>query len=322
MKGVRKLAIYQNSLLATRGFPVSSDYVKVLDKSTLNETASITGLPTYAEGIVVVDDSAYVSVPGSFMDTTGAFAILDLTNNSVATVMQLGELGRGIHRAFYHKGSNRVYTLNPLGYGSTTGAITSYEIGSRNPVTTEFPFTLGSIGGIYQDRLYAIYDTSFTGMELPGLSLISQPVAPGGGWAAGIPDTINGRFYLTETDYFSYGRLSIYDTGGNLQDTITTGISPEALAIDYRLPLSSGSPFNDEIYITAYPNPATDVLNVDISRLKHTPKRIDLIDLQGRVAATSNSGNKIEVAGLPAGTYFVRVRTSIGDYLKPIIKQQ
>lgn len=323
MTGVRKLALWNDKLIATRGFPVGSEYVKVLDKASLVETATIGGLSDECEGVVVVDDTAYVAVPGNFLANNGYFAIIDLPNANLLAEIDLDTLGTGISRLFYHPATNSVYSLNTLGFGSATGAITSYAIGSRNPVTTQLSFSVGSIGGLWQDKLYSGFDGNFAAVELPGFSLVNPPIASGS-WAAGIPDTTRQAFYLTETDYFSYGLLRAFDANGNQTDSLAVGISPEALAVDYRVAISAENPLLEALQITAYPNPTTDILYIDSRETRRQIQGLELIDLAGRVLVTqawTAGTNRLDLGSIPAGSYFLRLNTNSGAFLKPIIKQ-
>jgi hypothetical protein len=60
-----------------------------------------------------------------------------------------------------------------------------------------------------------------------------------------------------------------------------------------------------------FPNPATDFLSFEVQGV--APKDIQILDLSGRVQPLSTLGNgKIDLRGLSAGTYILRVRDSQG----------
>ncbi|MDX2248792.1 MAG: M12 family metallo-peptidase [Bacteroidia bacterium] len=74
------------------------------------------------------------------------------------------------------------------------------------------------------------------------------------------------------------------------------------------------SDFNDKINVLAYPNPASQNVNVRISGNSTDPISIELLDIQGRIIATENlrflSGEakiRFSAAGLTNGLYLIRV---------------
>lgn len=65
-----------------------------------------------------------------------------------------------------------------------------------------------------------------------------------------------------------------------------------------------------------YPNPATDVVNVCAEALRE----VSLLDLGGRVLSTTASA-RVDVSGLAAGVYFLRVVTADGVATEKIVKE-
>ncbi len=66
-----------------------------------------------------------------------------------------------------------------------------------------------------------------------------------------------------------------------------------------------------------WPNPVSDVLHISDGP---EIRRVDVLDLSGRVQATA-TGREVNVSALPAGLYILRVVTAEGVMAKKIIKQ-
>lgn len=62
-------------------------------------------------------------------------------------------------------------------------------------------------------------------------------------------------------------------------------------------------------YVSAYPNPANNFVNVDFGTLQFSEATITMLDVTGKVVLTSTAtGNtRLDIANLPAAVYNVRV---------------
>jgi len=81
-------------------------------------------------------------------------------------------------------------------------------------------------------------------------------------------------------------------------------------------------------YIKIYPNPAGEVVNVECTMNNaQWGGEIQIVDVYGKVVAvvktmcTSSLQTRIDVSGLAAGLYFVRIATDRGFVTKPFVKQ-
>jgi len=85
------------------------------------------------------------------------------------------------------------------------------------------------------------------------------------------------------------------------------GVSPGTIVFDVR---STSANLNElASNITVYPNPATDILNVNMNGTKQ------IIDLNGKVLVTTNL-NKIEVSNLNSGVYILSIDGQKASFIK------
>ena len=75
----------------------------------------------------------------------------------------------------------------------------------------------------------------------------------------------------------------------------------------------------DKNAIKVYPNPAWSYISIDIPSEEHL-KKAEIVDMSGKVVQTSEQ-KKFKVSSLPAGTYFLKVYTNTGNYIRKIVRQ-
>ena len=84
----------------------------------------------------------------------------------------------------------------------------------------------------------------------------------------------------------------------------------------------------DQVDVVVYPNPTKDVVNVECTMNNVQCSGIEVIDVYGKIVTTvdqtsvsAQSPTQINVSGLAAGMYFVRVTTDRGVVTKPFVKR-
>jgi hypothetical protein len=84
----------------------------------------------------------------------------------------------------------------------------------------------------------------------------------------------------------------------------------------------------DQVDIVLYPNPTKDVVNVQCTMYNAQCSGIEIVDVYGKVVRTdvetlraTSLPTQINVSGLAAGMYFVRVTTDKGVVTKPFVKR-
>ena len=156
------------------------------------------------------------------------------------------------------------------------------------------------------------YDITFNPAQ--GLYVFSVIDAYGDGW------------YITNNEVPS--GVWVSDANGSQFIAESWGYSngPEFSQIDYYLNVTSAGDGShnvgiDEIAMSVnfnvYPNPATDRLNISCNE---AVREVSVIDMAGRTVINSNA-TTLNVSGLAAGVYMVRVATENGMGIQKFVKE-
>lgn len=264
VEGVNKLAIYNNLLIITRQYPVTEKFVQVrstADLSLLKEFSEISG---ESAGILVKGTKAYIAVNGGWAGTSGKIAILDMITVRFEEEIDLGADAIGIFNLFRFK--ENVVSVNRTPYGGTTGSLSVLDP-TNHFNTTVYNANIGTGYQVYNKILYVNINGNIGSFDLNTMTvlnptLIENPaVASFGSIASASLDTLNMKFYVNATDYFSFGQGYVYNFSGDSIGAFTSGISNEAMAIDYTsvTGISDGNTSSD---LTIFPNPCSTRLSI------------------------------------------------------------
>jgi Secretion system C-terminal sorting domain len=116
----------------------------------------------------------------------------------------------------------------------------------------------------------------------------------------GTPGNLAGGIYFVASPLSLIGILQGNPTGAATNylfsyDVNLTGISENAA---------------NPAFVSVYPNPATDVVNVGVKRTNNDPMQIQIIDATGKIVSESNNvgvSNIYNLSKYPAGIYTVKV---------------
>ena len=73
-----------------------------------------------------------------------------------------------------------------------------------------------------------------------------------------------------------------------------------------------------EVNFNVYPNPAADRLNINCNE---AVREVSVIDMAGRTVINAGSEHTLNVSGLAAGVYVVRVATENGIGMQKFVKE-
>ena len=311
--GVRNLGIYQNKLVATRGEYLTSysSYLHIYDANTLSLIQAIDtvqGPKWAAQNIVIDGQSAYIAVNNGYEwgNEKGLIGKLVLSNLSYGNEVDLGPDGKNpdnllksgaflysvnnkdwsgasVSKVALDGTSNSTFNLPSVGTGCGTSTLRDdklvYQI-SMETALIEFDINLMNTNG------------PLAGHTLNYYELAQEPVT--------------GQLYTSETDFFSFGKVHIFDANNNELSNFNVGISPGTIVFDVR---SSAGIAAIENTISVYPNPAVDYLNVSIDGVKR------VYDFTGKILIES-SATSLDISALNQGIYVLNVNGINQQFIK------
>jgi hypothetical protein len=262
VEGVNKLAVYNNLLIVTRQYPVTADFVQVMSTNDLSVLKVFPEISGESAGILIKGTKAYIAVNGGWAGTTGKIAILDLITVRFEEEIDLGADAIGIYNLFRFK--ENVVSVNRTPYGATTGSLSVLDP-TNHFTTTIYNANIGTGYQVYNKILYVSINGNIGSFDLNSMavinpSLIENPAASTfGSISSACLDTLNMKFYVNATDFFSFGQGYVYNFTGDSIAAFNSGISNEAIAIDYTSVTGLNEPTNAKD-LQLYPNPCSSHL--------------------------------------------------------------
>ena len=305
--GVNRLYANDDIVIASFQFPATENFVKVFSATDLSLINNVSSISDEAAGIIVVNNTAYVAVPGSYMSTIGKIGIIDLTDYSVTAEINFNEEGVGIYDLFYY--NNLIMSVNKTPWGAENGYVSTMNETGTQTNSYIINEVLGKMVAEINGLLFTIMNGGIGVIDLADFTVDDAAYIPAPALtiADATIDTISGSFYITTTDYATTGVGTIYNALGIETGNFDAGISAEAIAIDYR---DNTGILNTLVKkeINIFPNPATNVITIntiDISDANYS-----IIDICGRTLLNGTIDNttnntKININQLENGLYFV-----------------
>ena len=311
VQGVRKLAVWNDRLLVTRGeLGGLSHYFEMRSKTDLSFISAITpsdGLSFSAEGIVVFEDKAYLAVNNSFdyENIQGLVGIIDLNTGSFVSMIDLGEEGLNPEHLMVKDGS--VYAFSNKDF--TGSSISRISNGGLDYVRTVADNSGCSASALVGSRIYYM---EYEQQELARFDLISGEVLD---TLSGSPsvygllaDPINNVVYATTTDYFSTGELHVMEPEGTILHTVSVSVSPGNMALDVRN--TTGTIERARPAFGVYPNPVEGRL-VLTGVVPTGAVMVEVSDAMGRVVLSAlrnvAQGTAMDLGTLSSGVYSIRL---------------
>ena len=311
--GVRNLGIYQNKLVATRGEYLTSydSYLHVYDATSMSLIAAIDTVqgPKWASQNVVMDgSSAYIAVNNGYEwgNEKGIIGKLDLNSMSYGNEIDLGPDGKNPDNLL--KVGSFLYSVNNKDWSGASVSKIAMDGTFNSTVNLATASTGCGTSALRDDKL--VYQISMeTNLNEFDINMMNN-VGPISGHTTNYyelaQEPVSGNLYASETDFFSFGKVHLFDSQNNEINNFDAGVSPGTVVFDVRS--SAGdSEINESISI--YPNPTVDELHV----IKEGVKRI--FDLTGKLMLQSNE-NILNVSNLNQGMYVLEVNGAKAHFIK------
>ena len=312
--GVRNLGIYQNKLVATRGEYLTTydSYLHVYDATNMTLIAAIDTIqgPKWATQNIVLDgSSAYIAVNNGYEwgNEKGIIGKLDLNALTYGNEIDLGPDGKNPDNLV--KVGSFLYSVNNKDWSGSSISKVALDGSSNSTVNIATASTGCGTSALRDDKLvYQIsMETTLNEFDINVMNNVGPVSGHSLNYYELAQEPVSGNLFASETDFFSYGNVRVFNASNTELASFNVGVSPGTIVFDVR---STSASLNElASNISVYPNPTTDFLNVNVEGTKR------VLDLQGKVLATTES-NMIEVSNLNSGVYFLEFEGKKVSFVK------
>jgi hypothetical protein len=313
VSGVRKLAVWNDQLLLTRGEVGGLDhYFEARDRTTLELLYTIgpdEGMQFSAEDVVVLNDKAYLAVNNAFdwANVIGRVGVVDLQSGTYTSEVDLGPDGTNPEKIMVKDGA--LYIFNNKDFSGSSISKVDPD-GAALAYTTNVATNSGCAASVMADG--RIYYMEYEQAELARFDVSSGQVLD---TLAGSPevyglidDPINAVLYATTTDFFSNGDLHVLNLEGQILSSIAVGVAAGNLALDIRSTTSVADRTSNTFAV--YPNPANERITLR-GELPEGTVLMTVQDALGRTVLTKNTAlgqlADLDISALNSGVYTVRL---------------
>ena len=253
VQGVRHLAINNDKLYVSRGDydpvtfgPILFDsYFHIYNKNDLSlieALDNINGPQWSTQNIIIENDLVYVTINNGFEwgNEKGLIGVVSADNDEYLLEIDLGEDGKNPDNLMIK--DNFLITVNNKDWSgssvsridlSTVCATCENEANTQNLSELSTGCGTSSIRGDYLNYQISsdteLYKYDFETMETTG---IEENISLN--FYELIQNPLDGNMYASNTDFFSYGLINIYDDENNLINSFNTGVSPGTIIFDVR----------------------------------------------------------------------------------------
>jgi len=313
--GVRNLGIYQNKLIATRGEYLTTfdSYLHIYDVNTLSLIQAIDTIsgPKWASQNIVVDGSiAYIAINNGYEwgNEKGLIGKLNLDNLSYGNEVDLGPDGKNPDNLM--KSGDFLYTVNNKDWSNASVSKVALNGSSNATVNLQSAATGCGTSALRDDKLvYQIsMETTLNEFDI-NLMNLSGPISGHSiNYYELAQEPVSGQLYTSETDFFSFGKIHVFDDNNTELSNFNVGISPGTIVFDVR---PSVGLTEQENSLVIYPNPTNNILYLS----SYSSGKVRIIDFSGK-EVLSGFEKSIDVSQLKNGAYLLENQGLFYKFLK------
>ena len=313
--GVRNLGIYQNKLVATRGEYLTTfdSYLHIYDANTLSLIQAIDTIsgPKWASQNIVVDGSvAYIAINNGYEwgNEKGLIGKLNLDNLSYGNEVDLGPDGKNPDNLM--KSGDFLYTVNNKDWSNASVSKVALNGSSNVTVNLQSVATGCGTSALRDDKLvYQIsMETTLNEFDINLMNLSGPITGHSINYYELAQEPVSGQLYTSETDFFSFGKIHIFDDNNTELLNFNVGISPGTIVFDVR---PSVGLIEQENSLSIYPNPTNE--NLYLSGFSSEKTRI--LDLSGK-EVISTFEKTVNVSNLKNGAYLLENNGKCYKFIK------
>jgi len=312
-QGVRNLTIVGNKLIATRGeYLVNFDsYLHVYNTEDLSLELALdneSGPQWATQNIISVGNKAYFAINNAyeFGNEKGIIGIYDL-ETLVYEELDLGPDAKNPDNLV--KSGEFLYTVNNKDWSGASISKVAIDLSENVTVDLASASTGCGTSALREDKM--VYQISMeTSLNEFDLNIMNNSGPVNGTFMNFYElkeNPVSSEFYTSETDYFSFGKIHIYDVQNIETGAFDVGINPGTIVFDVRSSAGIVEGFSE---VEIYPNPVqnnlfiSDAINEKIIR-----------NLTGEEIYRF-SGTSVETKHLTAGMYFIECNNQSIPFVK------
>jgi len=312
-QGVRNLTIVGNKLIATRGeYLVNFDsYLHVYNTEDLSFELALdneSGPQWATQNIISVGNKAYFAINNAyeFGNEKGIIGIYDL-ETLVYEELDLGPDAKNPDNLV--KSGEFLYTVNNKDWSGASISKVAIDLSENVTVDLASASTGCGTSALREDKM--VYQISMeTSLNEFDLNIMNNSGPVNGTFMNFYElkeNPVSSEFYTSETDYFSFGKIHIYDVQNIETGAFDVGINPGTIVFDVRSSAGIVEGFSE---VEIYPNPVqnnlfiSDAINEKIIR-----------NLTGEEIYRF-SGTSVETKHLTAGMYFIECNNQSIPFVK------